>query len=231
MNESPPPPPILPPPPPKDRPIPPSTPTFEGAAATPGLALSQEQRLVVAVVAAIGLLLCVAAMVMGARWLPGIFGMFLLVYAAIIVAGSLPAHWISQRVDRVLDRWVRDKTGSGYYGMVALGVFAHAEVADMIDLQNGLFAGWDFVQGSLIEHFIGFSVDSFTHFVTAIIWPFRFAGEYGLLQTAAFAGGCWAVFQVGRSFLPMPDLVKAAVPKDAAKPRRRDWLQRLRFWQ
>lgn len=227
-NTQPPPPPVLPPPPPSERPIPQSTPTFEGASATPGLALSEEQRLVVGVVAAIGLLLCVAAMVMGSDWLPGVFGMFLLVYSAIIVAGSLPAHWISQRVDRVLDRWVRDKTGSGYYGMVALAVFSHAEVADII---GGVFSGWEFVKGSVVEHFIGFSADSITHFVNAIIWPFRFVGEYGLLQTGAFAGGCWAVFQVGRSFLPMPDLVKVKSPEESPKKRKRDVLRKLRFWQ
>lgn len=171
----------------------------------------------VGTLAAVGLVLCVVELFVGPVWLPGVFGMFLIVYSGIVIAGSLPARWISQRLDRVLDKWARDKTGSGYYGMVALAWFAHAEVLDIIDLEDGLFSGWDFVQESLVSHLIGFSVGSIENFVRAMVWPFNAIEQVGLLQAGVFGVACWAVMQVGRAFLPMPDLVKVPKPKKQKK--------------
>lgn len=218
MNDLPPPPPSespapVPPPPPPASPIPPCAPTQQ----VPGLELSQEQLFVIGTLAAAGLVLCVAELFVGPVWLPGVFGMFLIVYSTVVIAGSLPARWISQRLDRVLDKWARDKTGSGYYGMVALAWFAHAEVLDIIDPEDGLLAGWDFVQESLVSHLIGFSAGSIENFVRAMIWPFGAIERDGLLQAGIFAAACWAVFQVGRAFLPMPDMVKVPKPKKPKK--------------
>lgn len=166
-----------------------------------------------------GLVLCIMDLLVDGRWLPGMFGMFLLVYTGIVVAGSLPARWISRRLDDVLDRWVRDRSGSGYYGLVALAFFAHAEVRDVLDPENGLFSGWGYIGTSVAEWFIGFSLGSLQNFIESMVWPFRTFTHHGVLQTAIFGLACWAVFQVGRSFLPMPDLNKK--PDDPAKKKRK----------
>lgn len=216
--------PHLPPPPPTHAPPPP--PPAGAPMATPpqqllpGFELSQEQLVVIGTLAVAGLVLCVVELFVGAVWLPGVFGMFLIVYSGIVIAGSLPARWISRRLDRVLDKWARDKTGSGYYGMVALAWFAHAEVLDIIDPEDGLLAGWDFVQESLVSHLIGFSAGSLENFVRAMVWPFGAIESAGLLQAGVFAAACWAVFQVGRAFLPMPDMVKVPKPKKPKKSKK-----------
>lgn len=188
-----------------------------------GIALSEEQRLVLAVFAVAGVVLCIAELFIEDDWLPGLFGMFLIVYAAIVVAGSLPVHWISGRLDDVLDRWVRDKTGSGFYGMVALGHFAHAELHDVLD---GLFSGWDLIQGSIVHHLIGFSMESIGNMISAFLWPFRMFSAEGAIPTLVFGLACWAVFQVGRNFLPVPDLTKPDKPVDPTAPKKK----RKRRW-
>lgn len=218
----------LPPPPPQQPPVPPpdlvvAAPGSARAQMTRGIALSEEQRLVLAVFTIAGVVLCIAELFIADDWLPGLFGMFLIVYAAIVVAGSLPAHWISSRLDNVLDRWVRDRTGSGFYGMVALGHFAHAELHDVIDLDDGLFAGWDFVTGSIVQHLIGFSMESITNMISAFLWPFRMFSAEGAVPTLVFGLACWAVFQVGRNFLPVPDLTKPEDPTAPKKKRKRRW--------
>ena len=217
----------LPPPPPKS--LPEATPDVVPAPGsaremeTRGILLSQEQRLVLVVFAVAGIVLFLVEPFIAEDWLPGLFGMFLIVYTAIVVAGSLPAHWISTRLDSVLDRWVRDKTGSGFYGMVALAHFAHAEVYDVFDPDDGLFSGWDFVQGSIVQHLIGFSIQSVTNMISAFLWPFRMLSAEGALPTLVFGLACWAVFLVGRNFLPVPDLVKPEGEPGQTKPRKRRW--------
>lgn len=224
MSDAPPPPPPQYPPPPAPAVTPePVAAPGSARALSRGIALSEEQRLVLAVFAVTGTVLCIAELFIADDWLPGLFGMFLIVYAAVVVAGSLPAHWISSRLDDVLDRWVRDRTGSGFYGMVALGHFAHAELHDIIDLDDGLFAGWDFVQGSIVQHLIGFSMESIMNMVAAFTWPFRMFSAEGAVPTLVFGLACWAVFLVGRNFLPVPDLTKPEGVDVPKKRRRKRW--------
>lgn len=223
-SQTPPPPPTQPPlPPPQSPPEPIPAPGSAREMMTRGIGLSEEQRLVLAVFAGAGLVLCIAEFFIADDWLPGLFGMFLIVYAAIVVAGSLPAHWISARLDDVLDRWVRDRTGSGFYGMVALGHFAHAELHDVI---GGLSSGWGLIQGSVVQYLIGFSLESLANMISAFLWPFRMFSAEGAIPTLVFGLACWAVFQVGRNFLPVPDLSKPEKPEDPMAPktkRKRRW--------
>ena len=173
--------------------------------------LAKEQWLCLGIAAAIGMLLWLVGLSLwGGVWLPGHFGVFLVTYALVVAAGSLPDRWISSRLDAVLDRWVRDKSGGGLYGMIALSVFFGKEVRALFG-NEGIFSGAEFVRGQIIQYFIGFSVDSIKNMIEAFIWPWSMFSEFGLIQSAVFVLACWAVFTVSRRYLPQPNYT--AIPK------------------
>ncbi|MCX7564331.1 hypothetical protein OS176_12455 [Xanthomonadaceae bacterium XH05] len=176
-----------------------------------GSRLTRTQWGILAIAAGAGAMLWLGTLVFaGSRSLPAAFGLFLLTYVGVVAAGSLPDEWISRRLDRVLDRWVRDESGGGFYGMVALSVFVGLEVESLFDPEAGLFSGWDFVEGQIVQVLIGFSADSLKNMVMASIWPWPMISRVGLLSAGVFVAACWGAFMLGRAWLPMPDLTKKA---------------------
>lgn len=159
----------------------------------------------------------IGALFFDTHWLPGMFGLFLVTYAGVATAGSLPDEWISRRLDAVLDRWVRDKSGGGFYGMVALSVFAGLELESLLDPKDGLLSGWRFVEGQAVQYLIGFSADSIRNMVMAMVWPWPMVSRVGPVWTGVFAAFCWVAFALGRASLPMPDLVKKSRSEEKAK--------------
>lgn len=185
-------------------------------AAPSGSTLSREHWIMLGVAAALGLLLwLLGALFFGMRWLPGMFGLFLITHAGVVAAGSLPDEWISRRLDAVLDRWVRDKTGGGFYGMMALSVFVGLEVEALLDSRDGLLSGWRFVEGQIIQYLIGFSVDSLKNMIFAMIWPWPLISRAGLAGAGFLVAACWGAFALGRACLPMPSLTRKPEPADA----------------
>ena len=183
-----------------------------------GSALRREHWLMLGVAAGIGVALwLVGFLFVGTRWLPGAFGLFLVTYAGVVAAGSLPDEWISRRLDRVLDRWVRDRSGGGFYGMVALSVFVGLEVETLLDPKDGLLSGWRFVEGQVVQYLMGFSTDSIRNMVMAMVWPWPMISRIGLGWTGGFVAACWGAFALGRAWLPMPDLTKKPEPEEKAE--------------
>lgn len=183
-----------------------------------GSTLSRAHWRLLGITASVGMALWLTGLLfIGSRWLPGSFGLFLLTYCGVVAAGSLPDKWISRRLDAVLDRWVRDKTGGGFYGMVALSVFVGLEARALFDPRDGLLSGWSFVEGQVLQYIIGFSVDSLNNMIMAMAWPWPMISRVGVLWTAIFVAACWGAFSLGRALLPMPDLVKKAKPEKSGK--------------
>ncbi len=179
--------------------------------------LTRGQWQLLGVVAVAGLASWCASRLLGGDWrLPGLFGVFLLVYAAVVVAGSLPDRIVAEKLDAVLDRWVRDKSGKGFYGMVALSVLAWQEVDGLLDFSGFAEMTGNAIKSQIVHYVIGFSADAMRNAIHAAIWPMWLAGKFGAPGTAAFAGACWAVFALGRRHLPMPDLYKKP-KRDEAK--------------
>ena len=144
---------------------------------------------------------------LGERWdALGLFGVFLAVYAAVVVAGEMPQRFVAERLDSVLDRWVRDETGGGYYGMVARSVLAWREVSGLLDFSVASFDVGGLVRSHITQSIIGFSIDAITHAIHAAIWPWWLIGELDIVPLGMFAVACWCVFTLGRKHLPMPDL-------------------------
>lgn len=193
------------------------TETFHRVAPS-GSTLQPHHWWLLALVATAGLLLWLTGyIVLERNWLPGAFGLFLLTYAAVVAAGSLPDEWISRRLDDVLDRWVRDHSGGGFYGMVALSIFVGMELEALLDPRDGLLSGWSFVEGQVVQLLIGFSVESLKNMIIAMIWPWPLIARAGLVNAAIFSFACWAVFVLARNWLPVPDFTaKPEVEDDAS---------------
>lgn len=180
-----------------------------------GSTLSRAHWRMLGVAAGIGVALwLIGFLFVGTRWLPGAFGLFLVTHAGVVAAGSLPDEWISRRLDAVLDRWVRDKSGGGFYGMVALSVFVGLELQTLFDPKDGLLSGWRFVEGQVVQYLIGFSADSLKNMVMAMVWPWPMISRSGLVWTGGFVAACWGAFALGRAWLPLPDLVKKPRPEE-----------------
>ncbi|HET9048228.1 MAG TPA: hypothetical protein VFN29_04600 [Chiayiivirga sp.] len=179
-----------------------------------GSTLQREHWTILAAGFGAGLLLWLFGLLfVGPRWVPGAFGMFVMVHAGIVAAGSMPDAWISHRLDAMLDRWVRGKRGGACYGIVAFSMFVGSELSDLFDPRDGLLSGWSFVEDQVWEHVIGFSAGSITHMISAAIWPWKMLAQSGALVTAIFAASCWAVYSLARVWLPSPRF--EALPKTA----------------
>jgi len=193
--------------------------TLARTLAPSGSSLAREHWIIVGVGFVSGLLLWLFGLLfIGPRWVPGAFGMFVMVHAGIVSVGSLPDEWISRRLDAVLDRWVRGKRGGACYGIVAFSMFVGSELSDLFDPRDGLLSGWSFVEDQVWEHVIGFSAGSITHMISAAIWPWQMLAQSGALVTAIFAGCCWGVFSLARVWLPSPRFEALPKAADVATP-------------
>lgn len=179
------------------------------AAAQQATQLTQEQWRILTATAAVGVALWGASRLQDGDWrVVGLFGVFLGVYAAVVAAGALPHRIVAERLDSLLDRWVRDKSGKGFYGMVALTVLAWQELAGLVEFVDAGVAVRGVIQSQIIQQIIGFSIDALIHTVYASIWPVWLIGELGAPTMALFMVACWIVFTYGRNHLPMPNLFK-----------------------
>lgn len=128
-------------------------------------------------------------------------GFFLMTYAVVMAASWLPPSVLSRRVDRLLERWVRNSS-SGYYGVMALATFAQLELASVLDS----IAGFEFAISKLrefaIQTAIGFSREAVMNFVWAMAWPWKLMPEHGLWPAAILVAATWGVFRLGREVLP-----------------------------
>lgn len=171
-----------------------------------GSTLQPRHWWILGLAASLGLLLwLIGYLVLERAWLPGAFGLFLLTWSAVVAAGSLPDEWISRRLDEVLDNWVRDHGGGGFYGLMALSAFVGMELDALLDPREGLLSGWSFVEGQVLQLLIGFSVESLKNMIMAMIWPWPLIVRAGLVDAAIFILACWAAFALARKWLPMPD--------------------------
>lgn len=136
-------------------------------------------------------------------------GFFLMTYAVVMGASWLPPSVLSRRMDRLLDRWVRNSSG-GYYGVMALATFAQLELASLLDS----IAAFEFAIPQLrefaIQTAIGFSMDSVKNFVWAMAWPWKLMPEHGIWAAAILVALTWGVFRLGRELLPHTMLEAAA---------------------
>lgn len=180
--------------------------------------LTQVQWRLLAATAAVGVVLWGTSRLLGEGWrIVGLFGVFLGVYAAVVAAGALPHQIVAERLDRLLDRWVRDKTGKGFYGMVALTVLAWQELDSLVEFVDPGAAAREMIKSQMIQRIIGFSIDTLMHTIHASIWPMWLFRELGLPTMALFMAACWAVFTYGRNHLPMPDMFKKPKPDTPAE--------------
>ncbi len=128
-------------------------------------------------------------------------GFFLMTYAVLMAASWLPPSVLSRRVDRLLERWVRNSSG-GYYGVMALATFAQLELASLLDS----IAAFEFAIPQLrefaIHTAIGFSMDAVMNFVWAMAWPGKLLPQHGLWAAAILVAATWGVFRLGREILP-----------------------------
>lgn len=151
----------------------------------------------------------------GKLQITGLFGMFLVVYAGVIVAGNLQDRFLADRLDKLLDRWGRDKSGKGIYGMVALAVWAWLECDSLFDFSLSSIEGA--IVGKLMASVVGFSLDAFRNMVRATIWPLWLVNQFGVPLAAVFGVLCWLVFEAGRTHLPpLENAVASSEPESAA---------------
>lgn len=128
-------------------------------------------------------------------------GCFLATYAALIAAAWLPASVLSQRVDALIERWVRNSSG-GFYGVMALSVFVQLEVVALAQRVAGIEVSAGFLREALVQRLIGFSQDSIMSFVWGMAWPGRLIQDHGAQATGLLALGAWLVFRLSRGVLP-----------------------------
>jgi hypothetical protein len=145
-------------------------------------------------------------------------GFFLATYALVVGASWLPPSVLSQRVDRILDKWVRSSTG-GYYGVMALAMFAYLELHATLD---GL-AGFEFPTRGLIQFLVqsvvGASVQAGMNLGQAMGWPWPLISHAGFPAAPIFVGLTWGVFRLGSTFLPHASM--QGPPRQPKKSRRR----------
>lgn len=148
-------------------------------------------------------------------------GWFCVIYAAIVASSWLPEGRLSVRVDRLLDRWVRN-SGSGYYGLMALAVFVPLELASTWQALTGWEWSREAIGSAVMQWITGFSMDSLRNFISAMIWPGHLVPEYGVGRAGVLFAATWGLFELGRRRLPQLrfDPARRAPGKEEKKKRK-----------
>lgn len=120
---------------------------------------------------------------------------FLVTCAAVGLAGRLPDGSWAGKIGRLLTRRAREFSG-GFYGVVALAVFALSEIASLREDFAGASDLAEFSRQIGWEWFVGFSVDSIMNAVWAGLWPFVLMREHGMLAMVGFTAVAWLLFQL-----------------------------------
>jgi hypothetical protein len=141
-------------------------------------------------------------------------GMFFATYSTVVTLSWLPPSVLTRRVDRLLDRWVRNS--AGYYGLMALGAFIALEIPNAID--NLLSLDLD-VQRMIMERVMRFSAQSLENFIKAMAWPGLVLPRGEFVGAAVLVGATWGVFKLSARVLPHATFQKRA--KEKKKKRQR----------
>jgi hypothetical protein len=171
-------------------------------------------RLVLLLVAAVGVTLCVARPAFGPvpADLVLLFGATLCVYATVVALAWFPQPWISRRFEQTFEH-VIDEQHSGWYLMVVLAHFARAEVTTLLARPAGEFSLRSTLLGWLKDYFLSFSVDSFMNALWASLWPMREFTKHGLWPTAIFALAVYGLYALGSRLFGEARLTSKAAPE------------------
>jgi hypothetical protein len=118
---------------------------------------------------------------------------------------------VSRRVDRVLEKSVRNSSG-GYYGVMALATFACLEFHSLFDGLVEFEFSTRVLRELGLQWLMGFSVESLRNLISAMIWFGPLFSGGSSLAGLAFIAITWGVFRLCRGVLP----------HDAFEPVRRD---------
>lgn len=105
------------------------------------------------------------------------------------------------RLSRRIEATFEDVVGegqAGWYLAVAVGHFALAEVADAVARFGAAptVEGW--VREGIVEHLIGFSVDSIKNAIWASLWPMMVFRDHGGPAVLALGALAWVLCRAGR---------------------------------
>jgi hypothetical protein len=142
-------------------------------------------------------------------------GMFFATYSAMVALSWLPPSVLTRRVDKLLDRWVRN-SATGYYGVMALGAFVALEIPNAID--NLLNFDLD-VQRMIMERVMRFSAQSLENFIKAMAWPGLVLPRGEFVGAAVLVGATWGAFKAGARVLPHATFQKRDKEKKKKKKR------------
>ena len=86
------------------------------------------------------------------------------------------------------------KHGGGYYALLAVGTFVYLEIRALTESFFEADGVKDFVSSEILEAIFTFGIKTIINSFIAGIWPVLWIGRMGLAQTAAWAGGGYAVW-------------------------------------
>jgi hypothetical protein len=134
-------------------------------------------------------------------------GFFLCCYAAVVSASWLRHGVISRRIDKFLDRWIKNGA-SGFYGMMALSIYAQLELEALLRSIAEFDPSGHWLRDALMQSVTGFSMASLKNFISAMVWPATLFGQKGGSGIAPLLllAGCWAAYEFGRRVLPQQSL-------------------------
>jgi hypothetical protein len=138
-------------------------------------------------------------------------GFFLCCYVAVVSASWLRHGMISRRIDKFLDRWIKNGA-SGFYGMMALSIYAQLELEALLRSIAEFDPSGHWLRDALLQAVTGFSMASLKNFISAMVWPATLFGQKGGSGIAPllFLAGCWATYEFGRRVLPQQSLRESA---------------------
>lgn len=132
-----------------------------------------------------------------------LYGAFLIVYPALVLAGQVELPLVGARVDRFVDEWTREG-GKGFYGVMGLTLFLKREAAFLYDdvvevLRDGIS-----LPGTILGWFAEFVVQSAFNLLYALIWPLHLVMQFGYGQALLAGAFCWACFWLGNRLFSTP---------------------------
>ena len=124
-------------------------------------------------------------------------GATLCAYALFVLLAWFPTPWLSRRIEAAFEDVVGEGQ-AGWYLAVAVGHFALAEVADAVARFGAAptVEGW--VREGIVEHLVGFSVDSFMNAIWASLWPMMVFRDHGGPAVVALGALAWLLCRAGR---------------------------------
>ena len=144
-------------------------------------------------------------------------GMFLATYASLVALSWLPPSVFSRRIDKVLDRWVRN-SATGYYGVMALGAFISLEIGSFVDMLLAL----DFdLKSMILQRLTRFSVESMKNLGFGFGWPSLVFKNGGAPGAAVLVGVTWAIFRATARVLPHATFQQRKAKKEKKKKKKR----------